>query len=55
MVVFEKKKKQSKKEAKQKKAIERKQIKFDIKINWTPMLSMDGNDCFCVRFLIFIP
>ena len=33
MVVFEKKKKQSKKEAKQKKAIERKQIKFDIKIN----------------------
>jgi len=32
MVVFEKKKKQSKKEAK-KKAIERKQIKFDIKIN----------------------
>ena len=32
MVVFEKKKKKSKKEAK-KKAIERKQIKFDIKIN----------------------
>jgi hypothetical protein len=33
MVVFEKKKKAIKKRSKKKKAIERKQIKFDIKIN----------------------
>jgi len=33
------------------KAIKRKQIKFNTKINQIKMLSMDCNDYLCVRFL----